>query len=141
MLENKCPNCGRNLDTGLKCPVCSLRTKEIKTPSEMGAELGEKIADKLCDLIFENKKGVSMPKKIIFIGEFQRQKIRSGKVMPLQEAINVGAKALCSWDFDNGSCKTCKYENSAENCNTCLENEGYKDSVEFIINALLGAGK
>ena len=77
MLENKCPNCGRNLDTGLKCPVCSLRTKEIKTPSEMGAELGKKTADKLCDLIFENKKGVGMPKKIIFIGEFQRQKIRS----------------------------------------------------------------
>ena len=140
MLENKCPNCGRNLDTGLKCPVCSLRTNEIKTPSEMGVELGEKMADKLCRSIFKTKSGLGVS-KIIFIGEFQRQKIRSGKVVPLEEAIDIAAKALCSWEFDNGSCVTCKYKNSAENCNTCLENEGHKDSAEFVINALLGVEK
>lgn len=140
MLENKCPNCGRNLDTGLECPVCSLQTNKIKTPSEMGAELGKKMAGKLCNLIFENKRGLSTH-KIIYISEFQMQRVINGKVIPFQEAIDIGAKALCSLEFDNGSCQTCKYENDAENCDTCLDLEGYKNAAECVINALLGVKK
>lgn len=37
MLENKCPTCGRNLDSGYKCPVCSVYVppkQDMKTPTK-----------------------------------------------------------------------------------------------------------
>ena len=32
MLENKCRTCGRDLDSGFNCPVCSNKT--MKTPTK-----------------------------------------------------------------------------------------------------------
>ena len=37
MLESKCPICGRNLDTGYKCPACSVYIspkQDMKTPTK-----------------------------------------------------------------------------------------------------------
>lgn len=68
MLENKCPNCGRNLDSGYKCPVCSVyfpHRQDIKPTKEQIEHIGKNMPTWVCEFDVECVPAPEVIEKIV----------------------------------------------------------------------------